>query len=315
MATSGTIATTIINTAAVIEHALLRVKVPPEAQTPEIVKRASEDLYMLLLNLSNAGLNLWCVDKGFIGLAQGQAVYNMPAGTLDVLNVIHSQPTIATSVFAAITNGGQATVTSSTVIRIGWKLSSSYVGTVSVNGAVTLASQSYLSGVWYYADLPTATTGTAFTVTGASMPVSDIRVITDLYDLPVTVWNRDTYSAINNKSKQAHPATNYFWEKKIVPTLTLWPVPDADTNHLTIYRHRQVQDIGTLTQQLEIPARWYEGIVWQLAARLGFELPGVDPQHLQLVLQMTDKYLFEAEASESDGAPIYLTPGIGVYTR
>ena len=46
-----------------------------------------------------------------------------------------------------------------------------------------------------------------------------------------------------------------------------------------------------------------------------FELPNVDPTTVQIVVQMADKQVFEAEQSETDGAPIYLTPGIGVYSR
>ena len=82
-----------------------------------------------------------------------------------------------------------------------------------------------------------------------------------------------------------------------------------------IYRHRQPQDVGSLTQQLEIPQRWLDGFIWLLAARLCFELPNVDPATQQIVVQMADKQVFEAEQSETDGAPIYITPGIGCYTR
>jgi hypothetical protein len=84
---------------------------------------------------------------------------------------------------------------------------------------------------------------------------------------------------------------------------------------LTIYRHRQPQDIGTLTQQIEIPQRWLDGITWLLASRLCFELPNVDVNLAQLIVQMSDKQVFEAEQGETDGAPIYITPGIGVYVR
>ena len=59
MATSGTIATTTITTATLIEHALARIKLPLTAQTPEVIQKALDNLYFLLLNLSNNGLKLW----------------------------------------------------------------------------------------------------------------------------------------------------------------------------------------------------------------------------------------------------------------
>lgn len=324
MATSGTIATTTINTATLVEHALLRARVPLSAQSPEIISKSLESLYFLLLGLSNNGLNLWCVDKGYIGLTAGRATYSMPAGTLDILNVIHSQPTYANSTFSAITNGGSAYANSPTVIRVGFYFSASYTGTITISNSsdgvtytaiTTLSGDSYSASTWYYADIPTATIDSYFSVTGTSAPVSNISLITTSYDLPVSQWNRDTWAALNNKDKQNHPATNYFFEKKVSPQLTLWPVPDSSTNYLMIYRHRQIQDIGTLIQQVELPQRWLEGIIWQLALRISFEIPSADPGMIEIIAKMADKYEFEAELSETDGSPMSISPGIRGYTR
>lgn len=322
MATSGTVATTTIDTAALIEHAFRRAKVKPSAQTPETVQIAKENLYFILLNLSNRGLNLWAVEKAFMGLRAGQASYVTPAGTLDVLNVVYATPTLEPVTFSAIATGGQADIASATLVRIGFKLSAAFTGDIQIkaSGALltTLATTSYAADTYYWADLPVSTTGTVFTVEAAAAPypvVSDIKCASRSSDLPLTIWNRDSWSAISNKAQTGHPSTNYFFEKKLTPVITLWPVPDNDDNHLLIYRHRQPQDVGTLLDQVEVPQRWYDGIVWLLAAKIGFELPEVDPTHLQLLIQMADKMEFEAEQPETDGAPIYITPGIGVYTR
>lgn len=326
MATSGTIATTTINTATLIEHALLRVRVSPTDQTPEMIKWAKDNLYILLLNLSNRGLNMWCVDKGYIGLTVGQMTYDTPPGTLDILNVVHSQPVLQAVTVVPIVGGAAAQTTGapSAVVRVGFYFNAAFSGALTVSKSpdgitytalTTLPIASYLPSQWYYYDLPASTVEVYYSVTGTAAPVTNIRLISSTYDLPLTVWNRDTFAAINDKNKQAHPATNYFFEKKVTPTITLWPVPDLDTNYILFYRHRQVQDIGSLTQQIEIPQRWVEGIVWQLSLRLAFELPQVASELLTLIAQMADRYEFEAETSETDGAPIYLTPGIGVYTR
>lgn len=327
MATSGTIATTVIDTSAVCEHALRRCKVLPSAQTPELILIAKENLYMLMLNLGNRGLNLWAVEKAFIGLRHGQATYATPAGTLDVLNVIYSQPTLIPATFSAIAAGGKATITSAEAVRVGFSLSASFTGSlliksstdnVSFTTQVTVDSATYAAGQDYWFDLPTATTAGYFTVESAAAPypaVDNIKVVSVTYDLPCSAWNRDTYAVLNSKSRQSRPSTNYFFEKKLSPTITLWPVPNNDDDHLMIYRHRQPQDVGSLTQQLEIPQRWLDGLIWLLAARLCFEVPSVDGNTAQLVVQMADKQVFEAEQSETDGAPIYITPGIGCYSR
>jgi hypothetical protein len=322
MATSGTVATTIIDNSALIEHSFRRCGIPPSAQTPETVLIAKENLYLLLLGLSNAGLNLWAVEKAFIGLNVGQATYVTPAGTLDVLNVVFCTPTLATVTFVGIAAGGQATIASSAVIRVGFSFTSAFTGAIQIKSSgtllTTLATESYVAGQYYWADLPVTTTGTVFTVVSAAATypvISDIKLATAVAELPVTQWNRDTFAVINNKAVQGSPSTSYFYEKKLIPQITLWPVPNSADNHMMIYRHRQPQDVGTLLEQVEIPQRWMDGFIWLLSARLCFELPGIDPTKQTLIVQMADKVVLEAEQSETDGAPIYLTPGISCYSR
>lgn len=325
MSTSGTVATTIIDNSALIEHSIRRCGIPPIGQTPETILIAKENLYMLLLGLSNSGLNLWAVEKTFIGLNVGQPTYVTPAGTLDVLNVVFCTPTLVTSTFAVGGLGGAATFASSDVIRVGFEFSADYTGTLvfstSTDGitytpTTTLTSESYTTGQYYWADLTAKATCTNIGIDGGTVaPISGMKIVTSSVDLPVTQWNRDTYSVINDKSRTGHPSTSYFYEKKLVPQITLWPVPDSADNHLMIYRHRQPQDVGTMIDQIEIPQRWMDGFIWLLSARLCFELPNVDPARQTLIVQMADKVMLESEQSETDGAPIYITPGIGVYTR
>jgi hypothetical protein len=74
-------------------------------------------------------------------------------------------------------------------------------------------------------------------------------------------------------------------------------------------------DVGSLTEEIEIPQRWFEAIVYQLAARLAEELPQVDPSMLPVLDQKAMRALNEAEVEERDNSPIYFTPNIAVYTR
>ena len=277
---------------------------------------------MLMLSLSNTGLNLWAVERAFIGLNPGQATYETPPGTLDVLNVVFSQPTIVASTFAANATGGTSVIAAEAIRRVGFALTSAFVGEISVASGgvtlVTLSSQSYSAGSHYWVELPVATSAADFSVESLTAPypvVSAMVIVSSVYDLPCSQWNRDTYAALNNKAQANRPSTSYFYEKKLVPTITLWPVPTTNTDHLTVYRHRQPQDVGSLSETLEIPQRWLDGVIWMLASRLCFELPSVDANLAQLIVQMADQQVLQMSASETDGAPIYLTPGIGVYNR
>lgn len=325
MTTSGTLGTTTFATNKVLEHALRRCKIKPALQTPEVVETAKESLFLLLTSLSARGLNLWCVDKTLLGIEAGRSVYTTPPGTLDVLNIVFSQPTLASGTESAGANALTLTLAdASTVVRLGVRCStvtaSSTLTLEAYDGAwstlKTATKTDWAADTWYWFDIDPSATGTAFRATfSAAATVSDLEAATAVRDLPMTQFNRDTWAAMPNKTQTARVPNSYFLEKKLVPEFSPWPVPNTDTDHFTLYIHRQVQDIGTLTNTLEIPMRWYNSIVWQLAALLCFELDMVDPAVGPGVVQMANAALVEIEHAETDGASFNVAPNIAVYTK
>jgi hypothetical protein len=327
MATSGTIGSTVIDTSAVIEHAYRRIGKPASSQTPEGITIAKECLFLLLTGLASRGFNLWCVERSYMGLTENQAVYTTPVGTIDVMNVVYSQPTRATGTDTVAATSTTTLLTSSTSItRVGVKFSaisatetlviSSSADGITYTTRYSSARTDYTTDTWYWIQIdPTAEAYYWKVSTTAASTASDFYLATNVYDLPVAQWNRDDFMALNDKRRIGRPSTNYLFEKLLTPTITLWPVPNNSYDHLTIMRHRQVMDVGTLVQTLELPQRWVDPIIWQLASKLCFELEGVDPQRIALVVDQADKNLLMAEGDEGDGAPIYLSPNIGVYTQ
>ena len=325
MTTSGTVATTVIDTATVIETAFRRCRVHPSKQTPEKIQIAQNSLYLLLTHLANNGLNLWAIEKDLIGCTSGQSVYSCPPGTIDLLNVVYSQPTrqIGTDSSTATSYTTQLT-TASAIIRFGIKLSAvtasdTMTFAYSNDGAtwttvLTSAKTTWATGLWYWFDALPIPTGSYFRVTfGNAATFTDFYLASAIYDLPLSQWNRDTWSVINEKYKLGRPSTNYYFEKLITPQFTLWPVPNNNFDHVTVFVHRMVQDVGTLIQTLEIPARWFEAVIWQLAVRLCFEIEDVDAAWAPNVMQMAEKIMAEVESEETDGAPLFIVPNIRGY--
>jgi hypothetical protein len=74
-------------------------------------------------------------------------------------------------------------------------------------------------------------------------------------------------------------------------------------------------DVGTLTEEIEVPQRWFNALVYLLAAALAEITPTVDPSLIQILDQKALRALNQAEMEERDNSPIYFTPNIGVYTR
>jgi len=207
---------------------------------------------MLLLNVGNRGLNLWCVERAFLSVASGVKTYTTAPGTLDVLNVVYSKPTLVAGTFLATATGGETALSvASPAVRVGVKFASGYTGALTLSASTdglvfeantSVPSATYVAGQYYWFALNSVSTNLSIAVDGpvAVYPVlSDIIVASAVYDLPLTQWNRDTYAAINAKDQSGSPSTSYFYEKKLTPTITLWPVPNNSTDHLTLYQHRQ----------------------------------------------------------------------------
>lgn len=321
MATSGTIGQTVISTAKVIEHAVRRCGLPASSQTPETVYVAKDCLFLLLMHYANTSLNLWCVDTHYVGLQPGQKEYTLPTGTNNVLNAQQSTPTLAPQQSLSTTT--QVLTATSTLVRVGLKFSTlpttDFTISTSTDGVSYTTRVSCkvldLAGVnaVYWFDLDPVVSAKHVQVSSGTL--SAVYSATGVSDLPVTPWNRDTYAAIPNKNSQGGTITNYLFNKLMAPSITLWQVPSDETRHLSLLLHRQVQDVGSLTQSLAIPTRWFESTIIQLAFRLSMELPGVDPTRIKMLSDLASKFNIEAMSEETDSAPIEIEPGISPYTR
>lgn len=308
MATSGTIGLTRINTSKLLEKVTRRCGLSPQILTPEIVETALESLFMLLMSLSNRGLNLWCIDKKLMPLIVGQATYALPSGTQDILNLVYASP---------------SPVDSGSVVRIGVKFSSLPDSPFNLQTSPDNANWTTVAtypvpdtiGVYVWYDVDPAVTADYFRIESGVGIVEHAILSSDNKEIVVTPFNRDDYTNQPNKTFQSGFITNYYFEKLVEPKLTVWPVPNDDTKCLVLYRYRQMQDIGSLTQEIELPSRWYEAISWHWAARLAFELPGVEQARRSEVLQMAQGMTIEVESGETDGSPVFFAPRLGVYTR
>jgi hypothetical protein len=128
--------------------------------------------------------------------------------------------------------------------------------------------------------------------------------------------NRDDYTNQPNKNFTANQPYQ-FWFDRTIPqaTVYLWPTPSDPFIQMTVWYQRQIMDVGALTDELEVPQRWYEAVVFMLAHRMSLELPQVAMDRIGYLEKMADRYYSEAEVEERDKSPIYFAPNISVYTR
>ena len=129
--------------------------------------------------------------------------------------------------------------------------------------------------------------------------------------LQMSRLNRDDYTNLPNQNFTANQPYQYWFDRTIPqPTFYLWPVPSTYFVQATIWYSRQIQDVGALTNQLEIPDRWMLAVQSMLAHQMSIELPGVEIPRIQYLEGQAEKYFQMAELEERDRSPIYFSPNI-----
>jgi hypothetical protein len=330
VAVSGTVSTTVFNTRKVVDHAYRRCRIPPEGISSEQISFALDTLYLILSMLANRGLQLWCIESYLMPLYQAQGLITLPNGVVDILNtnlrtveVLNSTTTNTTTSTTYQTNF--PTATQVTTVGIEWSgASTSYALETSTDGATwttleTEANPNATAGTVTWSDIQGSLATLYFRVRATTGTLNQAQVIlaNTPNEIPMARLNRDDYVNLPNKAFQGRPLQ--FWVDRLLnaPVLYLWPVPSPQfvTAQVVVWVKRYIMDVGTMTQEIEIPQRWYDAIVYVLASRLAEETPSVDPQMIAILDQKAQRSLLEAENEERDNSPIYLTPNIAVYTR
>ena len=328
MAVSGTVSQTVFNTRKVIDHAYRRCRIPPEGISSEQISFALDNLYLILSGLANRGLQLWCIEKKIMPFYEAQGLIELPNGIVDVLNTnLRTLEQVSGTVTNTSTSSTTLFGTQTQVTNVGilWSGNSTSVSfQTSADGVVwttvaTEANPNQTAGTYTWYDLEGSIANFYFRViaTSGNLNQSFVYLGNTPTEIPMARLNRDDYVNLPNKQFEGRPLQ--FWLNRQLnnPIMYLWPVPNAQfvTAQAIVWVKRYIMDVGTMTQEIEVPQRWYDAIVYVLAAKIAEETPTVDPQMIAILDQKANRALLEAENEERDDSPIYLTPNIAVYTR
>jgi hypothetical protein len=151
---------------------------------------------------------------------------------------------------------------------------------------------------------------------GSTLALREFYVGNNSREITMSRLNRDDYTNLPNKNFTANQPYQ-FWFNRTVPNpeIYLWPTPSDPFVQMTVWYSKQVMNVGDLTDELQIPQRWYLAVINMLAHQMAMELPQVPMDRVQYLEAQGEKYLALAEAEERDRSPVYFAPNIGVYTR
>ncbi|QGH72192.1 MAG: hypothetical protein [Caudovirales sp. ctOwN3] len=327
MAFSGTISTTTFNTNRVVDHAFRRCKITAQRVTAEMQDIALDLLYLALSEMASVKTPSWCIEKLVLPFYEGQPNVTLPLGTEEVLNANYRYLQQVTGSNTTTSTTYQVNFSSATAVySVGIKWSAAAVPlsfSVSNDGitwtVVGTQTTTASAGEITWTDITPAIAYQYFKITATSGTLSYTSVFlgNTPQEIPFGVLNRDSYVAQSNQIFEGRPTTFWFQRDINQPILHLWPAPNlaSEQAQLVVWRHRQIMDVGTLQQELEIPQRWYNAIVDKLASLLAFEIDIVDPQMITLLAAKSDASMQVAWQGDNDGSPTTIAPMIGYYTK
>jgi hypothetical protein len=116
------------------------------------------------------------------------------------------------------------------------------------------------------------------------------------------------YAALPSKFIQA-PPTQFWFNRLISPTITLYQVPDGGGPYtLYYYRVRQIQDALLPNGfQMEVPYRWLDALTAGLAHRLA----AVFAPQLEQIRKMDAQEAWTLAATQdTENVPLFIAPGL-----
>lgn len=150
-------------------------------------------------------------------------------------------------------------------------------------------------------------------------------------DIQIGPLNVDDYYNLPNKDFQAPQANSaWTWRNLNQPTIKIWPTVNSTgfyNGTIAALTRRYIQDPGLLTDSLEIPARWLDGVIARLGTSLMDSLPQPKAdaaagawafqgrsQRRQNLEQVATKFEALLWSEERDNAPMRWAPNIRGYT-
>ena len=157
-------------------------------------------------------------------------------------------------------------------------------------------------------NLFTKASGTLILTTAASYTLSPVRPLRILSarlkrvtELPMTRMTREGYDNLPDKTATGTPTQFYYDRQREDARLYIWPVLSVVNGETIEYTYeREVEDATSLNGVLDMPAEYYEAVIYNLAARLQESIPLVNGN--PRVVPRAQELLREALAADQEGS-------------
>jgi hypothetical protein len=285
-----------------------RCGILPDLITAEQIQSAQRSANLVLSEWINRGLNLWTVKQSMLNLIPNQTAYTLPYPTSDVLEatIRSSQRNLGGTAFSSAggiaqnafdNNPATACTQTSPNGYISYNYGTNVQYAISLVGiqsnatltytlvcetspdninwtlALSIPAQTYTQGVNLWFVVPVPFNAQYFRVRetgGETLNVQELFFNTVLLDIVITRISRAEYIALPNKNQTGRP-TSFYVDRQINPVIYLWPTPSPSYNNLFYTRVELMQDIGQLTNNSDIPQRFYDAFIAGVACKLALK--------------------------------------------
>lgn len=329
MAVTGTVSQNHLTLQRVLDRAFSRAGVPMQVVTSEYIETAKELLGLTMSEFVTTGVSLWSHGVAHMGMRAGLTTMTLPDGTLEVERAV----LLTTTVTAATLTGTTPTwlAEAAAVVEahfIGIKVSTAGLYDIAVDTSpdgvtyteVHAASNVQLFGSqWNWIEIVPATDSVLYfrvrETSSAAFPVTAIQLAVGGSEKPLSVMGQGDYANLPNKRTKG-TVFSYYTDRRVDgPVLYLWNAPDLahEDYILAVWNKRHMIDLGAMSARIEVPQRWMDALIWDLAWRLCAEIPEAKKSAGEV-----KAFAKEARAmiapSESDGGEINFAPDVSMYT-
>ena len=123
-------------------------------------------------------------------------------------------------------------------------------------------------------------------------------------DIGVSRIGRQDYLTIPDKTTQGRP-TQFFVDRQITPTITVWPSPENSTDQLIYYRVKRMEDIDASTNDADIPFRFLPCLVAGLSYYLSVKKA---PERIGTLKDLYEEEFYRAASEDGERVSLRLVP-------
>jgi hypothetical protein len=298
MATSGS-SDFNLNAAEIVEEAFERCGL--ELRTGYDSQTARRSLNLLFADWANKGVHLWKVEQVVQTLAQlstSSAIGTYPVGTITATVGASTNLSVGETI-----TGGTSATTASVITK-----------PTSATITITVPSGAFTAG-----ETITGSDSSASTTISADPSLTDVQSTVDILsavirrdsvDQQISPIGRAEYLHIPKKTTQGR-ASQYFFDRQITPTISIWEVPENSTDQLVYNRFVRIQDMDAATNTSDIPFRFLPCLTSGLAYYIAMKR---SPQLIPVLKAIYDEDFSNALMEDREKVSYSMVPSAS-YTR